>query len=124
MNEVIRILVASDFPLTRMGLTQYVRNQPDMQVVGQATDRVDALEKAVEMKPDIIIIDVTNHFQDWPGAIATLKTCLPEVKVLVLTMTETVEELLEAERAGAAGHLPKNFTGEQELGMVRAMVCK
>jgi DNA-binding NarL/FixJ family response regulator len=121
MVKKITIMVASDYPITRMGIARWLRKQPDMEIIGQASNHQDALKRAIDLKPDVIIVDVTTRSQNWPGAIASIKTCLPNVKVLVFSMLETEDELLEAERSGAWGHLPRNFTANQELAMIRNM---
>jgi DNA-binding NarL/FixJ family response regulator len=79
------------------------------------------LGKASDLKPDVIIIDVTTPKGDWPKVIALIRSSLPQVKVLAFSLSENEVSLLEAVKAGANGYLPVNFTASQAKRMIRAV---
>jgi DNA-binding NarL/FixJ family response regulator len=109
----IRILIVDDFPLMREGFADALSADPGLKVVGQAGDGLEAIEKALELRPDVILLDL--YMQGFGGisAIERLRTEVPEAKILVVTASERAETLLEAIAAGASGYLTKRASREE-----------
>ena len=125
MNK-IRILVADDHALLRVGLNTMLNTQPDMIVVGEAGNGRDAVAKARELKPDVVVMDLMMPKVD--GAEATRQICeaLPSAKVIILTSYGTSDELSRAMSNGAAGVQMKGSPVGSLLKAIRTVVtgCK
>jgi len=108
----IRILVVDDHTLFRRGLTALLSRDPHLQVVGDAADAGQALRKAEELRPDIILLD--NHLPGVNGvdALPGLREAAPGARILMLTVSEDESDLAAALRGGAAGYLLKTTEGE------------
>jgi DNA-binding NarL/FixJ family response regulator len=117
----IRILVAEDQALVRRGTTMLLSMEPDMEVVGQACDGVEALSLARSLKPDIVLMDL--HMPRLGGVAATREITqqLPGTQVLVLTTLNDDETVFEAVRAGALGYLLKDVSEQELLDTIRAL---
>src|SRR5271165_2472078 len=117
----IRILIAEDQALVRRGTTVLLSMEPDMQVVGQACDGVEAVAMALELKPDVVLMDL--HMPRLGGVAATreITRSLPGTQVLVLTTLNDDETVFEAVRAGALGYLLKDVTEQELLDTIRAL---
>jgi DNA-binding NarL/FixJ family response regulator len=119
----VRVLVADDHPVYRKGLAGVLAEADDIEIVGEAADGADALARAVELRPDVVLMDL--HMPTVNGVEATHRLAVeaPEVSVLVLTMFDDDESVLAAMRAGARGYLVKGAAGERILGAVRAVAA-
>jgi DNA-binding NarL/FixJ family response regulator len=117
----MRILLVEDHILFQESLGRLLDAQPDMRVVGGASSVVDAVVKARELKPDVILMDFT--LPDGTGVEATTKILdeLPATKIIFLTIHEENENIFEAIRHGAVGYLPKNVTSSRLLGYLRGL---
>ena len=117
----IRILVAEDQALVRRGTTMLLSMEPDMEVVGQACDGVEALAMARSLKPDVVLMDL--HMPRLGGVAATREITqqLPGIQVLVLTTLNDDETVFEAVRAGALGYLLKDVSEQELLDTIRAL---
>ncbi|MEX3100569.1 MULTISPECIES: response regulator transcription factor [unclassified Streptomyces] len=109
----IRVLIADDQQMIRQGFTALLNRQPGIEVIGQAVDGLDAVEKAAELTPDVVLMDI--RMPDLNGIEATrrITDLLPGMKVLVLTTFDLDEYVYEALRAGASGFLLKDASAEQ-----------
>lgn len=103
----MHILLADDHTILRAGLKMMLNAQPDMEVVGEAHDGRQALQEAMRLHPDIILMDITMPDMNGIEATKQVKKHLPDVKVLILTMHENDEYVFQALRAGASGYLLK-----------------
>ncbi|HEY0752598.1 MAG TPA: response regulator transcription factor [Ktedonobacteraceae bacterium] len=103
----IQILLADDHTILRAGLKMMLNAQPDMEVVGEAQDGRQALQEALRLHPDIILMDITMPDVNGIEATRQIKRQIPEVKVLILTMHENDEYVYQALRAGASGYMLK-----------------
>ena len=118
----IRILVVDDHTLFRRGLTALLARDEHLQVVGDAADAGEALRKAQELQPDIILLD--NHLPGVNGvdALPALLEAAPSVRILMLTVSEDENDLAAALRAGAVGYLLKTIEGDALASVIqRAM---
>ncbi|MGZ5399831.1 MAG: response regulator [Nocardioides sp.] len=118
MTETIRLMIADDHPVFRDGLASLLGPLPGMDVVARASDGVEAVALAAELRPDVIIMDVQMPEMNGIDATRTITADNPEVGVLVLTMGEDDGTVLSALRAGARGYLRK---GAEQDEIVRAI---
>ena len=119
MTPLIRILVVDDHTLFRRGLTALLSRDAGFQVAGDAADAGEALRRAAELQPDIILLD--NHLPGVNGvdALASLREVAPQAKVLMLTVSEDEQDLAAALRAGASGYLLKTMEGDALAAAIR-----
>lgn len=115
----IRILLADDHVLFREGLASILNAQPDMSVIDQANDGVEALVKARELQPDLVLIDISMPGGNGLEATQKIKEALPDTVIVVLTVHNDEEKVFEAIRNGAQGYLLKNVHSETMLDLVR-----
>jgi DNA-binding NarL/FixJ family response regulator len=117
----LRILIAEDQALVRRGTAVLLSMEPDMDVVGQACDGVEAVEMAGQLRPDIVLMDL--HMPRLGGVAATreITRAMPGTQVLVLTTLNDDETVFEAVRAGAHGYLLKDVTEQELLDTIRAL---
>ncbi|MBU0588856.1 MAG: response regulator [Gammaproteobacteria bacterium] len=119
MTDLIRILVVDDHTLFRRGLTALLSRDPGFEVVGDAADAGEALRRAHELQPDLILLD--NHLPGVTGidALPTLLEAAPKTRVLLLTVSEDENDLAKALRSGAAGYLLKTIEGADLSAAIR-----
>lgn len=117
----IRLLVADDHPVVRAGLRTLLRAQPDMEVVGEAEDGETAIERAMELAPDIVVMDITMGDVSGIRATREIRQQLPQVKVLVLTMHDNEEYLRQMLEAGATGYVLKQAVDSELSVAIRAV---
>src|ERR1700685_795406 len=103
----MRILVADDHGIVRAGIKLLLENQPDLEVVAEAADGVDAVERALSVRPDLCILDVGMPRMTGLQAARAIRAHMPEVRVLILSMHDDERYLFEALKAGASGYVPK-----------------
>jgi DNA-binding NarL/FixJ family response regulator len=117
----VRILIAEDQALVRRGTSVLLSLEPDMEVVGQACDGVEAVTMAKQLRPDIVLMDL--HMPRLGGVAATREITrdLPGTQVLVLTTLNDDETVFEAVRAGAHGYLLKDVSEQELLETIRAL---
>ncbi|HLR19283.1 MAG TPA: nitrate respiration regulation response regulator NreC [Staphylococcus sp.] len=118
----MRIVIADDHAVVRTGFSMILNYQEDMEVVGTAADGVEAYQKVMEYKPDVLIMDLSMPPGE-SGLIATSKISesFPETKILILTMFDDEEYLFHVLRNGAKGYILKNAPDEQLILAVRTV---
>lgn len=104
---MIRILLCDDHAIVRAGLRVLLEGEPDVAVVGEASDGHDAVEKAQQLLPDIVLLDLSMPGGNGSEAITRLRTAVPRTRVLVLSMHGAPEFVRPALRAGASGYIVK-----------------
>ena len=120
MAEPIRVLVVDDHAVVREGLRAFLELQDGIEVVGEAVDGQEAVETAVRLRPDVILMDLLMPRVDGVMAMRTLRDRVPESRVIVLTSFLDDDKLLPALRSGAAGYLLKNAAPQELARAVRA----
>lgn len=119
----MRILLAEDHEIVREGLRSLVNAQPDMEVIGEASNGQAAIERARELGPDIIIMDVSMPRMNGLQATGKLKQDFPNIKVLALTRHTDTGFLQQLFRAGASGYVLKQSTSDELMRAVRAIAA-
>jgi DNA-binding NarL/FixJ family response regulator len=114
-----RLLIADDHDLVREGLRAVLAGEVDLEVVGEARDGQEALKMCRSLEPDLVLMDVRMPKSDGLEATRAIKEEMPKVSVVMVTMHENPDYLLEAIRAGAAGYILKDAEGERLVGAVR-----
>jgi DNA-binding NarL/FixJ family response regulator len=117
----VRLLVADDHGIMRSGLRLLLDRQPDMEVVAEAADGVEAVALALRERPDICILDVAMPRMTGLEATVEIRTHAPEIAVLVLSMHDDERYLFEAMKAGAAGYVLKREADQALVEAVRAV---
>ncbi len=120
MNK-IRILLVDDHALMRDGIRALIDLQDDIEIVGEACEGQEAIDKALELKPDVIIMDISMPDMDGLEATRRIKRKDPSVKVLVLTQHDNREYILSTIKSGSDGYLPKRALGSELVAAIRAV---
>ncbi|AYL37257.1 MULTISPECIES: response regulator [Streptomyces] len=120
---MIRVLVADDQQMVRQGFTVLLNTQPDIEVVGQAVNGVEAVAQVAGLAPDVVLMDIRMPELGGIEATALITSATPQVKVLVLTTFDLDEYVYEALRAGASGFLLKDASADQLAEAVRVVAA-
>lgn len=120
-TEKIKVLLADDHVIVREGTKELVQRQPDMQVVAEASDGVEAVELARLYRPDVIVMDIAMPNMNGIEATKQIKKILPSTAVLILTAYDSDQYIMALLEAGAAGYLLKNVRGNQLIEAIRAV---
>lgn len=120
MNK-IRVLIADDHVIVREGLRTLLEAQPDIEVIGEATDGGEAESKTSELQPDVVLMDITMPRVSGLEATRKIKQQNPEVKILVLTMHESDEYFFSMLEAGASGYFVKGGSSSELISALRAV---
>ena len=118
----VRVLLADDHAIFREGLAGIISAQPDMQVVGEANDGLEAFVKAQELKPDLILMDVQMPGMDGIEAVKQINQVLPETIIVMLTVRGDDDMLFDALKNGAQGYLLKEIRSQDLLEMLRGVL--
>ncbi len=116
----MKILIADDHGIVRSGIKLLIDRQDDMEVVAEAEDGVEAVEKAVRLKPEVAILDVSMPRMTGLQATHEIKKQSPDTQVLILSMHDDERYLFEALRAGASGYVLKHAADQDLVTAVRA----
>jgi len=117
INQIkpIRVLVADDHPIVRRGLRSLIKRRPEMALVGEAADGLEAVEKVRLLQPDVILLDLMMPRQDGLQAIRAIKQENPEARILVLTSFADDNQVFAAIKGGALGYLLKDSSSDMLL---------
>ena len=117
----IRVMIVDDHSIVRVGLQQVLEQAGDFEVVGHASDGEEAVRVAVEVEPDVVIMDVMMPGKDGVEACREIMGSLPGVRVMMLTASTAEDAVVEAVAAGATGYLQKETGRERLLSAVRGV---
>ena len=117
----VRVLVADDHMTLRQGIVRILRSSGEIEVVGEAGDGAEATRKALETRPDVIVLDLSMPGFSALEAIRRIRAALPETRVLVLTMHDEDEYIVRSVRAGVSGYVLKDEAPSQLVPGVHAL---
>jgi len=119
--DPIRVLVVDDHALFRRGLEMVLAEESDIELVGEASDGAEAVAKAGEALPDVVLMDIRMPKSSGIEACRAMKEVAPSAKIVMLTISDEEEDLFEAIRAGASGYLLKDIPYDEVADVVRAV---
>jgi two-component system response regulator NreC len=117
----IRLLLVDDHEVVRTGLKSYLQTQPGLEVVAEASNGSEAIARALEVRPDIILMDITMPGMDGLEATRQLKAMWPEAVILALTIHEDKFYFMEMLAAGASGYLTKQAAADELVQAIRTV---
>lgn len=117
--STLRVVLADDHVVVRAGLRALIEGQPDLSVVGEASDGVEAVELAQSCQPDVVVMDLSMPRLNGVEATQQLHVCCPQVQVLVLSVHEDATYLRRVLEAGATGYVLKHAAPESLIGAIR-----
>jgi DNA-binding NarL/FixJ family response regulator len=120
-GDRLRVLVCDDHALFRRGLQMVLEQEPDLELVGEASDGAEAIQKALDLVPDVILMDVRMPKRSGIEAAGEIRDALPHVKILMLTISDEEADLYEAIKAGASGYLLKEIPIEEVSDAIRSV---
>jgi DNA-binding NarL/FixJ family response regulator len=121
-GEPIRVLVADDHALFRRGLTIVLEAEGDIEVVSEAADGEEAVTRVGELAPDVVLMDIRMPHLDGIEATRRIRQAFPMTRIIVLTVSDEEDDLLDAIKAGANGYLLKEVSIEEVADAVRAVM--
>jgi two-component system NarL family response regulator len=119
MTASIRVLIADDHLIFRMGLKSLLNNAPDIVVAGEATTGNQTIEKFKDLHPDVVVLDLRMPDGGGIHALAGIREACPDAKVLVLSSYANEEEVYQALQAGASGYVLKDVGPDELTGAIR-----
>ncbi|HET9464818.1 MAG TPA: response regulator transcription factor, partial [Gemmatimonadales bacterium] len=123
MNPAIKVLVADDHTIVRTGIRHVLESEAGFEVVGEAGTGAEAVALAAKLRPDVVVLDISMPGESGLQVAAQLRGISPEPRVLILSMHDNAEYVLESVRAGAHGYLLKDTAATELRTAVRA-VCR
>jgi len=116
-----RIIIADDHELARLGLRTMLEPEPDLEVIGEAATGREAVALSSQLQPDLVLMDIRMPDMDGLMATRAIKEELPRTSILIVTLSEDPDYLLEALRVGAAGFVLKDSSAEELIRAVRSV---
>ena len=118
-GEAIRVMIADDHAIVREGLRWLLSTEPGMELVGEAVDGIEAVEKVHALRPDVVLLDLLMPRKDGTEAISEIAARAPDVRILVLTSFAEDERVFAAIKGGALGYLIKDSSPQELLKAIR-----
>ena len=115
------MVVVDDHALFRRGLELVLSEEPDINIVGEAADGVEAIQQVEALRPDVVLMDVRMPKASGIEAARTLRDRVPEARIIMLTVSDDEEDLFESVKAGAVGYLLKEVSIEEVADAIRAV---
>lgn len=119
MSEKIRVLLVDDHTLFRSGIKSLLQRNDAFEVVGEAGDGLEGIKRARSLKPDVVLLDLHMPGVNGLEAVKAITEEIPEVRVLMLTVSEDGQDLMDALRSGASGYLLKNIETDMLIDAIR-----
>ena len=119
--NAIRLLLVDDHVLFRKGLVSLLQRERDFEVIGEAEDGAEAIKKAKQLKPDLVLMDIHMPGTDGIEATRRIRELLPSTRVVILTVSEDDKDLFEGIKCGAHGYLLKKLEPEELYAMLRGV---
>lgn len=119
----IKVLIADDHSVVRMGLASLLGSAKDIEIVGEAIDGVDAVRKALKFRPDVVVMDLVMPRKNGVLATEEIHAAVPEIKILILTTFGTSDDITHALKAGALGAIMKSASNRELLATVHAVAA-
>lgn len=119
MNDKIRVLIVDDHTLFRSGIKSLLQRHAEFEIVDEAGDGLEGVKRAKSLKPDVVLLDLHMPGVSGREAVKLIAEETPETNVLMLTVSEDADDLLETLRAGATGYLLKNIETEALVDAIR-----
>jgi NarL family two-component system response regulator LiaR len=119
MSKAIQVFVTDDHPIVRRGLKTLLRSEPEFEFVGEAANGIEAVKKVLQIRPDVILMDLVMPKQDGLTTIEQIVSGYPEARILVLTSFDEADKVLAVFKAGAVGYLLKDSSPEELLQAIR-----
>jgi DNA-binding NarL/FixJ family response regulator len=117
----IRVLVADDHAIVRTGIRHVLESEPGFDVVGEAATGAEAIEAARKLRPDVVVLDISMPGASGLSVVGELRRSVPEARVLILSMHDNTEYVLESLRTGAHGYLLKDTAATELRGAIRTV---
>ena len=121
MGKNIRVLIVEDHDMARMGLSVVLGNNPNIEVAGMSADGQEGVDKALELLPDVVVMDIGLPTIDGIEATKRIKLSNSNIKVLMYTSRESEDDIFDSFQAGADGYITKGATSEQTVAAVIAV---
>jgi two-component system response regulator NreC len=119
--QKIKVMLVDDHAILRDGIRALVDLHDDLEIIGEAYEGKEAIEKALELEPDVVIMDITLPGVDGLEVIRRIKKKNTKIRILVLTQHDDKEHVLSSIKAGAAGYVPKKAMGSELISAIRAV---
>jgi DNA-binding NarL/FixJ family response regulator len=120
-DQCIRVVIVDDHALFRRGLNLILSAEPDIKIVGEAADGIEAVSRAEQLNPDVVLMDIRMPRSSGIEAARRIRERLPDSRVIMLTVSDADDDLYESVRAGASGYLLKEVAIEELADAVRAV---
>ncbi len=121
MSKNIKVTIIEDHDMTRMGLSFALSNNESIKVLGTSADGLEGVNQALDLKPDLVIMDIGLPTIDGIEATRKIKNAMPEIKVLMNTSRDNEDDILDSFAAGADGYITKGATSDQTISAIKAV---
>ena len=121
MTKNIKVTIVEDHDMTRMGLSFALSNSGIIDVIGTSADGQEGINQAIELRPDLVVMDIGVPTIDGIEATRKIKNAVPEIKVLMNTSRDDENDILDSFAAGADGYITKGATSEQTITAIKAV---
>lgn len=121
MDKNIRVMIVEDHDMARMGLSVILSNSPNIEIADMCADGLDGVDKAIQLRPDVVVMDIGLPTIDGIEATKRIKLANPDIKVLMYTSREGEDDIFDSFQAGADGYITKGATSEQTVAAVTAV---